>query len=127
MKCTRMIEHAGQQVVLLDYSGLRNPTVILAEIEASKRFIAEHGRTRKMHTLTDVRGARYNAEIMQALKELAAANKPYVERAAVVTNSGLHRVAIMAAATFSRRDLKAFATRDEALDWLTQGVARQTS
>jgi hypothetical protein len=122
MSRTSIIQHDGQPVVLLDFAGFSNPADTLHHIEEARDLIARLPRDGTALTLTDVRGSRYNVEVLQALKELAAHNKPFVAKAAVATSSGLHRVAIMAVATFSGRALRAFSTREAALDWLVHGV-----
>lgn len=122
MSRTRFIEHRGQRIVLLDFSGLgANPAEALRHIAEAREFIGRLPPDGSARTLTDALGARYNSEILQAMKELAAHNKPYVDRAAVVTDSGLHRIGILAVATFSGRSLRGFADRDSALDWLAEG------
>lgn len=123
MQQTRFIEHRGKKILLLDFSQMRDPVAILREIAAARDFIAQLPVRKDVRTLTDVTGSRYNTEVLQALKELAAHNAPWVEAAAVVTDSGLHKIGILAVATFSRRKLQAFSNRDEAKDWLL----RQTS
>jgi hypothetical protein len=117
-----ILQHDGRSVVLLDFTDLSNPAECIREIEEAKRFVATNLKPDGSGLIvTDVRGSRYNMEVLQALKELAAHNKPYAARGAVATNSGLHRIAIMAVATFSGRELRGFPTREEALDWLVHG------
>lgn len=118
MQRTRFIEHAGQRLILLDFSQITDPVQSQREIAIAKEFFAALPREKTQRTLTDVTGSRYNADVVAALKDLAAHNEPYVAAAAVVTTSGLHRVAIMAVSTFSRRTLQAFESRAQALDWL---------
>lgn len=117
-----LIEHQGQQVILLDFRGISSTEAAMAAIEEGRRLIDGLPRDGSGRTLTDVRGSRYNGDIMSALKSFAAANRPYIGRAAVVTDSGLHRVGILAVATFSGRVLRGFATREEALDWLIEAA-----
>lgn len=117
---TRFIEYQGKQVVLLDFTGLVMETDGLVEIEKARQFIARQKPDGSLLTLTDGTDARYTSKVMEALKQLAAHNKPYVKAGAAVTNSRLHRVVITAVAIFTGRHLPVFATRDEALSWLAQ-------
>ena len=68
--------------------------------------------------MSDVTGARYNGAVLDALKDLAAHNKPYVGAAAGVVKTALHRVAMNVAALFSGRKFQAFTEREQALDWV---------
>lgn len=114
----RFITHGGREIVLFDFAGMTNPAEILSGIEEARRFIGRLPPDGSALTLTDVRGAHYNAEIMGVLKRFAADNKPYVRAAAVLATVATHRVAVTAAALFSRRTLKAFEDPEAAKDWL---------
>lgn len=127
MERTRFIEHRGQEILLLDFSQMRDHAAILREIASARQFIGHLPAGKKVRTLTDVTGSMYNAEVLNALKELAAHNTPWVEAAAVVTISGLHRVGILAVATFSRRKLQAFTAREDAKDWLVGQKSTQVA
>ena len=121
MERTRFIEHKGKQILLLDYAGVRDPDEALRSIEHSKHVVASQPAS-SLLVMTVVRDARYNAAVLQAMKELASHNEPYVRHSAVVGMSGLHRIAYQAVILFSKRNIKVFDQEAEALDWLvTQG------
>lgn len=124
---TTFIEHRGHRVAILDFTGISSLEAAEPAIAEAARLIGSLPADGSGRSLTDVRGSRYNAEIMGRLKALAAANRPYIGRAAVVTDSGLHRVGILAVATFSGRVMRGFATREEALDWLVAGETRRSA
>lgn len=117
MERTRFIEHQGKRILLLDYSGVRDPEQALREIRHSMSVVAQHPPG-SLRVLTNVRDARYNAAVLQGMKELAAHNAPYVRASAVVGMSGLHRIAYQAVILFSKRNIKVFDAEAEALDWL---------
>jgi hypothetical protein len=56
---------------------------------------------------------------VDALKKLAAHNKPFVKASALVGLSPLTRVVFRAVIALTRRDIRAFATRDEAIAYLS--------
>ncbi len=118
MERTRFVEHGGQRIVLLDYTDLTVEAETLRAIEQSRRFIAGQRADASLLTCTDASGAHYTARVMEAVKALAAHNKPYVKAGATVSNSRMTRVVIAAVAVFTGRTLPVFATRQEALDWL---------
>lgn len=117
MQRTRFIEHQGHRILLLDYAGVRDPDEALASIRVSRETVASQPRG-SLLVMTVVRDARYNAAVLQGMKELAAHNAPYVKASAVVGMSGLHRIAYQAVILFSKRNIKVFDTEGEALDWL---------
>lgn len=119
MQRIRAIEHEGQRVVLLDFTGIDDPAVGLPIIDEARRFIAAEKPDGTMRTLTDVSNTRYDRQIIEALKELTVHNRPYVGAAAVVTQSAMHRAMIRLVALFAKRHLEVFETRQQALDWLT--------
>jgi hypothetical protein len=119
MERTRFIEHRGKRILVLDYSDMRDPDEAIAAIEQSKRVAATHP-PHSLLVMTVVRNARYNSAVLQALKELASHNEPYVKASAIVGMGGLHRVAYQAVLLFSRRKIPAFDTEQQALDWLVE-------
>ena len=117
MERTRFTEHRGKRILLLDYSGVQQPAEAIREIEHSRQVVAAHP-PRSLLVLTNVRDARYNTAVLQAMKELAAHNAPYVKASAVVGMGGLHRIAYQAVVLFSRRKIQVFDDERHALDWL---------
>ena len=117
MERTRFIEHRGKRILLLDYSGVTNPDEALREIEHSKEVVRQHP-PKSLLVLTNVRDARYNAAVLQAMKDLAKHDEPYVKASAVVGMGGLHRIAYQAVILFSKRNIQVFAEEPAALDWL---------
>lgn len=113
----RFIQDAGKQVLLVDLSDQTEPHEILAEIRTARDLAARQPRG-SLLTLTLVHGARHTPVVMDALKELALRNRPYVKAAAVVGMEGLHRVLYRAVTLFSNRKIEAFENAETALDWL---------
>ncbi len=118
MERTHFIQYRGREIVLLDYSGLTVEAETLAEIEKSRQFMGKLKPDGTHLTLTDGSDARYTPKVLEALKELAAHDKPFVKAGAVVSNSRLVRVVVAAVAVFTGRHLPVFESRDEALEWL---------
>lgn len=113
-----ILTRAGVPIVVLDFAGATNPAESVRQIRAIQEWFGRQRPTGELRTLTDVTGARYNTEVLEALKGLAAHNKPFVGAAAAVVQTAMHRVAMNVAGMFSGRRFRAFTTRDEALDWL---------
>jgi hypothetical protein len=117
MERTRFIEHQGTRILLLDFAGVRDPEEALREIAHSRKVVAGQPAS-SLLVMTLVRDARYNAAVLQGMKDLAAHNAPYVKASAVVGMSGLHRIAYQAVILFSKRNIKVFDQEGDALDWL---------
>jgi hypothetical protein len=115
---TRFIIHNDVPILLLDYSHITEPDTALREIALSRRIIAQQPEG-SLRTLTYVEGAQYDADVVQALKDLTIHNKPYVKAAAVVGLNALRRIIYRAVITFSGRDIRVFSDLEDAKDWLS--------
>ncbi|HEX6368101.1 MAG TPA: hypothetical protein VF006_04150 [Longimicrobium sp.] len=114
----QLIERNGRQIVLLDLTNVTNPDDGVQRISRAKAWFAQQTPDGSLRVCSDATGSRYDARILEALKDLAAHNVPYVGVAAVVVPTSVHRVAMNVASLFSRRRFTAFRTREPALDWL---------
>ena len=114
----RFIDHNGQRVILLDFSGITDPEVGLTEVARARAFIARQKPDGSHFTLTDVMRTRYDRKIVEAFKEMTVHNRPFIKAAAIVSDSALHRAAISMIAVFSRRRLEVVDSREKGLTWL---------
>jgi hypothetical protein len=115
---TRFLEHRGRRVVLADYSGMYDPASIVAEVQRMGQLVQGQPAASAL-VLTDVRGARYSWTVLVALREMMRANAPHVRHSAAVLDAPL-RAAFDTLLVMTGRTVRAFATRDEALDWLVE-------
>jgi hypothetical protein len=115
-----LIERNGRQLVLLDLTHVSDPADGVQRIATAKRWFAQQKPDGSLRVCSDATGSRYDAAILEALKDLAAHNAPYVGVAAVVVPTTVHRVAMNVASLFSKRRFTAFSTREPALEWLAQ-------
>lgn len=113
----RFLAHRGAQILLIDFSHLQNTEDIL-EVAGRAREVVARQPLASVRTLSHVRGARYTPPVMEAIKELAAHNRPYVRAAAVVGMEGLHRILFRAVLMVTRRNMETFDTLEAAQDWL---------
>lgn len=119
MERTHFITHRGKQILVLNYSGLEETPETLVEIEKSREIVAREP-PQSVLTLTYVRDAKYDGRVIQALKELAAHNKPFVRAGAVVGMSLLHRVVYQLVIFATKRKLATFEDLQDAKDWLVE-------
>ena len=118
MERTRLIRHGGRDVVLIDLVNASSAD-ILDEVPRARDFIAARSGDALL-TLTDVTGARYDADALDAMKRLATENKDRVRASAVVSDNAAQRAAVSLVSFFARRRFQSFDTRDAALDWLVK-------
>jgi len=115
-KRVQFVEHQGKRILMTDFSG--------ADPQLLKAIAAEcfHGVSRQppksLRTLSDIAGAEYSGEVLNILTELVTKNRPYVLRGAVVGVTGLRFFALKTLISVSKRPIKLFDTRLQALDWL---------
>jgi hypothetical protein len=114
----QLLERNGCQIVLLDLTNVTDPDDGVQRIARAKAWFAQQTPDGSLRVCSDATGSRYDARILEALKDLAAHNVPYVGVAAVVVPTAVHRVAMNVASLFSKRRFTAFSTREPALDWL---------
>jgi hypothetical protein len=114
---TRFIEHEGHSILLLDFSGIRDPAVALTAIAEAKAFIAKQPQG-SLLTITYIKGSAFMPSIVRALQDLARADAPYVKAAVVAGMSGLQRVAFTAIKLVSGRTFKVCRDVEEAKQWL---------
>jgi hypothetical protein len=115
----RFIEHRGQRILFIDFSGLQAADDILREMGVARDIIRSQPPS-SVRVLTDVSGARYTPPVMDAMKEFTSGNKPYVRHSAVAGMERVHRVLYRAVLLFSRRSIEIFDTTDQARDWLAR-------
>jgi hypothetical protein len=115
----RFIEHRGQRLLFIDFSGLQVADDILREMDAARDIIRAQPPS-SVRVLTDVSRAKYTPPVMDAMKEFTAGNKPYVRHSAVAGMERVHRVLYRAVLLFSRRSIEIFESLDQARDWLAR-------
>lgn len=75
---------------------------------------------KSVRTLNDFDGAEFTSETVRIMSELAARNRPYVIRGAVIGIKGMRYFAYQTVVTVTKRPLKLFDKREQALDWLVE-------
>ncbi|HET7025557.1 MAG TPA: hypothetical protein VFI39_10175 [Gemmatimonadales bacterium] len=112
-----IITHAGKRVASLDFSGIPGEAEGLAAIADAAALVQAQG-PKSVYTLTNVTDARFNAATLAAMKTLAVDNAPHVRAGAVFGMGTLQKAAYLTVMYFSRRQIPAFDTREQALAWI---------
>ena len=112
----RFVKHKGQTIFVIDFShcGAKEMLLLLDMIRAT---IARHAPG-SMLTLSDFSGAQVDKQVATRAKEVLVLDRPYVKRAAWIGTESLPHVFYEHFKSFSQRELPAFKTREEAMDWL---------
>jgi hypothetical protein len=110
MNRVRFIEYLGNRIILLDFAGITNRDVSLAAVSEARRFVGTQPPDGSSLLLTDARNTIYDRHVVDALTQMAAANRPFVKAAAVVSDSAIHHAAI-AMVAFLRAEGSTCSTR----------------
>jgi hypothetical protein len=120
MARTKFISHEDRQIVLMDFTHVTTTDEALAVIEEARQFVAAQPRRRNLLTLVDVTDSVQDDRVLEALKALAAHDKPWVLAGAVVGVGGARRLLFKLVAMLSGRKLASFASQDDAKEWLVK-------
>ena len=112
----RFIKHNGHAIFLIDFSHCKEKEILLL-LEQVRAIIARHAKGTLL-TLGDFTDAEVDRAVATRLKEVLTLDRPYVKRSAFVGVESMPHVFYENAKTFSHRDIPAFRTREEAMEWL---------
>ena len=119
MAQVKFIIHKGKKILLADFT-YSKPEEMLEAIEAVKKTVKKYPE-KSVLALIDVRFSPFDAELSNALKHMAAADRPYIKMTAIVGVTGLKRLAYKAMTRFSgRKNIVVFDKIDTAKDWLVE-------
>jgi len=110
----RIIEHG---IVLLDFSGVAEAEAERHRADEARKLISAQPLGQAL-VLTDVSGSTFDQRTIEDLRKLVEANRPYVKASALVGLSALTRVIFRALMTLTGREIKAFETRAQAIEYL---------
>jgi hypothetical protein len=121
----RIVEHKGKKILLADLShctprevekiALLVPSYVTSEPRGSVLLLA------------DFTGAEFDRIAIERMKEGAVFDRPHLKRSAWVGIESLPKVFYEHIKNFSQRDLPAFKTREEAMDWLVSDEELQST
>lgn len=121
MGYVKLTEYKGKKIIEMnfrDYAYKDIPEI--KKIMDDTKVLIESQPLESAYTMTDVIGLRFSSEIIEMFKEFADHNKSFVKVGAVVGIVGLQKLAYDAVMRFTKRNIPAFPTREEALEWLVQ-------
>jgi hypothetical protein len=110
------VKHKGHAIYVIDFSNCEAKEILLL-LDQVRADVARHAPG-SLLTLADFSGAHIDKVVATRAKEVLVLDRPYVKRAAWVGTESLPHVYYENFKSFSQRDLPAFKTREEAMDWL---------
>ncbi len=114
----RFVKHKGQAIFVIDFSHCSGKEMLVL-LDLVRADIARHAPGSVL-TLADVTGAQMDKKVATRVQEVLVLDRPYVKRSAWVGAESLPKVFYEHFKSFSQRELPAFKTREEAMDWLVE-------
>jgi len=112
----RFITYKGQQVLLVDITNCTAAEMIeLAPLVPAQVATEPRG---SVLLLADFTGSKIDKSAFESLKQAVVLDRPHIKRSAWVGVEALPKIFYENLRHFSRRDLPAFSTREEALEYL---------
>ena len=117
MAGVHFIRHGNIEILHINFSNTSSKGEILEIMDETKGLIATRPLSSVL-VLTDITGAFFDRDISQAMKQLAAHNKPYVRASAVVGVTPIRRIVYNAVMFFSGRHFESCDDLESAKAWL---------
>jgi hypothetical protein len=112
------VKHKGHAIYVIDFSRC-TAKEILVLLDLVRADVSRHAPG-SLLILSDFAGAQIDKQVATRAKEVLVHDRPFVKRSAWVGTETLPHVFYEHFKSFSQRDLPAFATREEAMDWLVE-------
>jgi hypothetical protein len=117
------VKHKGHAIYVIDFSHCAAKEILLL-LDLVRADVSRHAPG-SLLILADFEGAQIDKEVATRAKKILVLDRPYVKRAAWVGTESLPHVFYENFKSFSQRELPAFKTREEAMDWLVGGEAHR--
>lgn len=110
------VKHKGHAIYVCDYSHCTAKEILLL-LDLVRADVSRHAPG-SLLILADFTGAQIDKEVATQGKKILVLDRPFVKRSAWVGTDSLPHVFYEHFKSFSQRELPAFKTREEAMDWL---------
>lgn len=119
MREPQFISREGIPILYVDFSNMKTKEEVLNLISLVKKSISIRP-PKSIFTLTNLSNMYFNTEVYTAISDYARMNEPYVKASAVVGLSGLMMIFYNGFLKLSKRDVRAFSTEEEAVNYLLE-------
>ena len=119
MKAERrtLIKHNDKNIIYNDFSNLEGPEFVQVVGEVS--LMAQSNTISERLVLVNATNSVMDKMVLNAIKSMTAKSSGQIHKTAVFGVSGIQLFFMRTISKFSKINLRAFETRDEALAWLT--------
>ena len=115
------IRESGKSVLLLDFAGLEDYSVLSGLVEEAIRLARIPNEWSSVLSLIDLTGTKVNSTVLESLKKLSRSNGPYIKAIAFVGLSPMRYLMMKIILRITgRRNHRVIRNRGEALLWLLQ-------
>jgi hypothetical protein len=119
MNRVEFVSHRGMRILQIDYGGLAAGDELQQVIDQASSAMAGEPPGSVLG-LINLSGLRYSLRAMRMLSEKGAENAPYIRARAVIGLPPVAMPVLEEVGPFTSRPIRAFESREEALDWLVE-------
>ncbi|MBN2806690.1 MAG: hypothetical protein JXR22_08525 [Prolixibacteraceae bacterium] len=126
MKKPQIITYHGVEIIYLDFTNMKRESDILSLEDEGARLIQKYDFNTAL-TLTNMDGMYFNNTIRMHFVKRVQENTPHVKASAVIGLNGLIALMYKSFVRQSRRNVKLFSKKEEALDYLVSFMDQHQS
>lgn len=119
MTYVKTLTHKGLEITYSDFSNLKELKEIEMALDESANFIRS-SELNSVYSLSNFENIYFNADLARKIQAMVSENKPYIKYSAVIGIKGLSKIMLDGIIRMTGRNLKLFATEDEAKDFLLE-------
>lgn len=115
------IEHKEQKILFVDFSNFETTEQLLTQVNKAGNKIKELINSDEQNLLmfTDISNSQINRTTLSKLKEIGKLGKPILKKSAIIGVTGAKKSLLNIINMITKMPNKAFDTKTEAFDWLT--------
>ena len=117
------IKHRMHEILVVDFNGC--PPDQVRDVSLAVRLFVTNQKKNSVLILVDWAGMKIERSVLQAMKEAVALDKPFIHRSAWINAENIDLTVKKSLQDFSTRKFPVFASRDEALEYLTTEEHRE--
>jgi hypothetical protein len=113
----KQLTHNGKAITLHDYRGLEGEDYANAILHNMQ--LAEEEQSQDRLVLIDATDTVVSKEVMKAYKTIAEKTSPKISKTGVIGATGIQQLFVATISNLFKLNVRAFRSKEQALDWLT--------
>jgi hypothetical protein len=113
----QFVDYKNRKILLEDFSNITDENELIALMKEAVGVVHSQPKGSAL-VVVDMTNARFGPKVSQESKEASKSNTPYIRASALVGIKGVAEIVVNSISRFTGRELRAFATREEAMEWL---------